>query len=255
MPTDSSFHNIGSPFIELQCVDSTNNYALEQIHAGLAQAGTVFFAYEQTKGKGQRNKAWFTEKGSNIIISLLIEPQGLNILQQFPLSACIAISVYEFFSKYAGDETRIKWPNDIYWRDRKAGGILIENVLSSSGKWQWAVVGMGVNINQTEFSDGLLNPVSLKQITGKELDPIILAKELCIILNDNFYKLLYEGTSSIMELYNKVLYKKDQVVKLKKDNRVFEAKILGVSTTGQLMTTHAIDESFDFGGIEWVIGQ
>lgn len=253
MPTDSAFHNIGSPFIELQCVDSTNNYALEQIHAGLAQAGTGFFAYEQTKGKGQRNKAWLTEKGSNIIISLLIEPHGLKVIQQFQLSACIAISVFELFAKYAGDETRIKWPNDIYWRDRKAGGILIENVLSSSGKWQWAVAGMGININQTGFPDGLLNPVSLKQITGKTFDPVILAKELCIIINDNYYNLINEGFTSIIEMYNKVLYKKDQFVKLKKSNRVFEARILGVNSAGQLMTTHAMDENFDFDEIEWVI--
>jgi BirA family transcriptional regulator, biotin operon repressor / biotin---[acetyl-CoA-carboxylase] ligase len=253
LSTASAFHNIGSPFIELQSVDSTNNYALDLIHEGLAQAGTAFFAYDQVKGKGQREKIWKTEKGSNIVLSLILEPKNLKLSQQFHLSACIAISVHEFFAKYAGDETRIKWPNDLYWRDRKAAGILIENVISTSGNWQWAVVGVGININQTSFADSLTNPVSLKQITGKNFDPVLLAKELCIIVNDNYFKLLNEGQQSILETYNRFLYKKDETVKLKKDNRVFEVQIKEVSPEGKLKTLHAIEEEFDFGGIEWIL--
>ncbi len=179
----------GSPFVELQSVDSTNNYARQLIHAaalpdrqGMAQHGMAIFTHEQVAGKGQRGKTWNTEKGANIALSILINPQGLSINNQFYLSACAAVVVHEFFSKYAGDETKIKWPNDLYWQDRKAGGILIESVIRGSdlgvGSWPWAIIGIGININQTSF-EGLPNPVSLKQITGKNFEPLVLAKELC----------------------------------------------------------------------------
>ena len=113
MPQPSLTNPLGSPFIELQSVDSTNNYAREQIHAGLAQHGEAFFAHEQFAGKGQRGKAWASEKGDNIILSVVIKPQSLLLPQQFQLSTCTAVAVHEFFVKYAGDDAKIKWPNDL----------------------------------------------------------------------------------------------------------------------------------------------
>ena len=86
-----------------------------------------------------------------------------------------SLPAYDFFNFYAIDETSIKWPNDIYWRDRKAGGILIENILQGK-KWKFAIVGIGININQTLFPASLPNPVSLKQITGKTFNVVELGK-------------------------------------------------------------------------------
>jgi len=243
---------LGLPFIELQSVDSTNNYAMALAHEGLAQHGMAFFAHEQTAGKGQRGKPWSTLKGNNLVLSMIIKPASMQPVLQFQLSALVAVAVHLFFSRYAGEETKIKWPNDIYWRDRKAAGILIENIISSEGKWQWAIVGIGININQTEYSPELQNPVSLKQITGKHYSPIDLAKELCQLLDLHYNKLMDEGFESIYEAYNQDLYKKDKQVRLKKGNRVFEAMILGVTKNGELITKHGIEELFDFGEIEWV---
>src|SRR5437667_2750998 len=165
------------PFVELQSVDSTNIYALKQVHAGLAQHGMAIFAHNQTAGKGQRGKIWISEKGANINLSVVIKPEALIVSEQFQLSVCAAVAIHHFFSQYAGDSTRIKWPNDMYWQDRKVGGILIENIVgsltagqagreSAVGSWQWAIIGIGININQTSFPPDLHNPVSLKQITG-----------------------------------------------------------------------------------------
>ena len=131
MPQPSATKPIGLPFLELQSVDSTNNYARGQIHAGLAQHGMAFFAHDQVAGKGQRGKVWATEKEANIIISLLVKPKPMQLAQQFQLSACMAVALHEFFTKYAGEDTKIKWPNDLYWQDRKAGGMLIESVVGS----------------------------------------------------------------------------------------------------------------------------
>ena len=264
MPLPSAGNPIGKPFIELRSIDSTNKYAMGLIHGellpdghGEAQHGMAVFTHEQTAAKGQRGRKWTSQKDLNIALSILLKPYPLSVPDQFKLSVCIAVSVFEFFSKYAGDETKIKWPNDIYWRDRKAGGILIENIVQSSqsavGSWQWSVIGIGININQTAFDPDLLNPVSLKQITGKIYESIELAKELCSIIEKN-YQLLIAG--NFMILFNKYLtqlYKKDEKVKLKKEIRVFETTIKGVSETGQLITQHSIEERFEFCEVEWVL--
>ena len=272
MPQPPDTKPIGFPFVELQSVDSTNNYARQQIHAGLAQHGMAIFAHEQLSGKGQRGKGWNSEKNSNIILSILIKPQPLLLTQQFMLSACVAVAIHDFFMKYAGAETKIKWPNDLYWQDRKAGGVLIESVVgsresgaggnSTAAQWQWSIVGIGININQTYFPSYLPNPVSLKQITGKNFDTVELAKELCELLNKKFDELVDAGFEKIYSTYLTHLYKINSTVKLKKDNRVFEATIKSVSPSGKLIvhpdSYRDIEEDpiaigFEFGEVEWVI--
>ncbi|MEP7373618.1 MAG: biotin--[acetyl-CoA-carboxylase] ligase [Chitinophagaceae bacterium] len=269
MPEPSFYASLGMPFIELESVDSTNNYAFKQIHAGLAHHGTAYFTREQVAGKGQRGKTWLAAKGSSLILSIVIDPGPLLLTQQFQLSACVAVSVCEFFSRYAGDLTRIKWPNDLYWQDRKAGGVLIENIVGSkksevgsqiqdansptSAKWLWAVIGIGININQDFFTEELRNPVSLKQIAGTNFSPVEMAKELCLMLDNNFNYLTTSGFEAIYSSYLSFLYKKNELVKLKKGSRVFEATIKNVSSGGKLIVQHAMEEEFDFGEIEWVI--
>jgi len=269
LPLPFAGNPIGWPFIELQSIDSTNKYAMGIVHGlhlpdgqGEPQHGTAIFSHEQTEGKGQRGKNWASGKDSNIALSILLNPYPLRIQDQFQLSVCVAVSVCELLLKYAGDETKIKWPNDLYWRDRKAGGILIENVIGSSelgvrstesGKWKWAVVGIGININQTTFSADLPNPVSLKQISGKNFDPVELAKELCSILEKNYQLLIAGNFKDLFIYYQDHCYKKDEKVKLKKDSRIFETTIKGVSESGELITEHSIEERFEFGEVEWIL--
>ena len=289
MPLQFAGNPIGKPFIELESIDSTNKYAMGLIHEhhltegqGEPQHGMAIFTHEQTAGKGQREKKWMSQKRSNIALSILLNPVHLRVSDQFKLSVCVAVSVHKFFSSYAGIETKIKWPNDLYWRDRKAGGVLIENVVGSSESaisqqsavssrqsethnslpdsyrdtthnWKWAVVGIGININQTIFPPDLPNPVSLKQITGKSYSPLELAKEFCNILDKNYRFLIEEKFEFLFNDYQAHLYKKEERVKLKQGNRVFETTIKAVSETGQLITQHSIEERFEFGEVEWVI--
>lgn len=242
---------IGHPFIILPQVDSTNNYAMRQIQAGLAIHGITWFACEQTAGKGQRGKSWLTTPNQNIMLSTVVQP-GLLPAQQFGLSATVALACYDFYKNYAGDETRIKWPNDLYWRDRKAGGILIENVFRGAD-WLYAVAGIGININQVQFDASLPNPVSLKQITGKDFDAVELATELCRALELRYQALVTGGADSIMETYRKVLYRMNEPVTLKKGNILFETTICGVSDSGRLLTKDVIEREFDFGEVEMII--
>ena len=271
MPEPPFHKSTGLPFIELDSIDSTNNYALAQLHAGMAQHGTAYFARQQSAGKGQRGKIWVTEKDSSIILTVVIDPQPLSLTQQFELSVCTAVSVCDFFKKYAGDGVRIKWPNDLYWQDRKAGGILIENVIggqrsevrsrrtevrenmSSLSAWRWAVIGIGINLNQTYFPAELKSPVSLKQITGIDYKTIELAKELHQAICNNFKRLITSGFDEFYSSYQFCLYKRGETVKLKKGNRVFEALVKSVSPNGKLIVEHAIEEEYDFGEIEWLI--
>jgi len=255
LPQHSARTSIGTPFIELQSVDSTNNYARSLLHEGLAGQGTTIFAHEQSAGKGQRGKIWHSEKGLDITLSIVVDPQPWQLTQQFELSACAAVAIHDFFTKYARNDIKIKWPNDLYFKDRKAGGILIENIVTSrqsmTGYWQWAIIGIGINLNQTVFPDVLRNPVSLKQITGKDFDTVAMAKELCGYMEKYFQQLIEGNFNSIYSLYLTHLYKKNEKVRLKKDNRVFETTIKSVSTSGKLIVQHAIEEEFDFGDVEW----
>lgn len=243
---------IGQPFVELVTVDSTNIYAMDHLQANLAAHGAVFFAHSQTAGKGQHGKNWVTEPGANIAMSVLLDCSFLSLSHQFPLSVMVSLAAYDLFSAYAGDETFIKWPNDIYWRDRKAGGILIETQVRGN-IWQTAVAGMGINVNQTQFPKFLRNPVSLKQITGKDFNTIVLAHELCKHLQKRYQQLQNGGEATMLVEYNALLYKKDQEVKLKKGAVVFTGILSGVSANGELLVKTGLEESFRFGEIEWVL--
>ncbi len=189
---------LGEPLIELSEIDSTNMYAMEQIHAQKALSGSVYQTDFQTNGKGQHGRIWESHRGENLLCTYVLElnalKQGKNWVpsEQLGLSAAVALGAQAFFMKFAGEETKIKKPNDLYWRDRKAGGILIENIVRGTD-WTWTVIGIGLNINQTQFSNEAGNPVSLKQITGKDWDIKTMQKKLAEALSASLNLWLTEG--------------------------------------------------------------
>ena len=244
--------SIGHAFIELRSVDSTNNYAMAQAAAGLATHGTLFFAQEQWAGKGQRGRTWSSKPGENIIVSAVLEPVAISASRTFTLSAGVALACHDLLSRYAGEEAvKIKWPNDLYWNDRKAGGILIENSFRGD-RWAIAIAGIGININQTEFPPSARNPISLRQITGMSYDVVGLARELGTCL-DRRYRELEAGRPGLIDEYNTRLYRLGQEVRLKKENAVFDTVITGVSPLGRLQTRDVLEREFTFGEVEWVI--
>jgi len=258
LPETSFFPPIGQPFIVLASIDSSNNYAMAQVRAGMATAGTVYLAMEQTHGRGQRGKSWVANPGENIMISVVLQPKWLITGNPFGLSATAALGCYDFFKNLAGDDsTRIKWPNDLYWQDRKAGGILIETLSAETGppEPKFAIIGIGINVNQTTFDPGLPNPVSLKQITGRQWDVLELARELCACLQKRYEELEDGHLAQITTDYNNALFKRHQAVHLKKDSAVFETIIQGVSPDGKLMTKDVVERTFNFGEIEWLVGR
>ena len=250
MSTHQPSIKLGSRFIQLLAVDSTNNYALELLKQNLADSGTAIFAQEQTNGRGQMGKKWEALHRENIILTIIADISTVYIQNQFNLLAMAALGCYDFFSKYAGNETAIKWSNDIYWKDKKAGGILIET--TNHNNKRYAIVGMGININQTAFDENLMNPVSLKQITGKNFKVVELAKELCNCIDVWYNVLLSENNHQLLTNYNSHLYKKNKEVTLKKGNIKFNCIIKCVNPFGELQVENGLCDSFRFGEIEWI---
>ncbi len=226
---------------------------MQQIRKGEATHGTAYFAWEQTSGKGQRGKQWHTRPGENIALSVVLNTKGLQVFHQFSLSMAIALATYDLIFKYTQDFIFIKWPNDLYWRDRKAAGVLIENIIHGK-EWQWSVVGIGANINQTEFDTSIKNPVSLKQITGTSLDPVKLSKDLCTNIEIRFNQLINNETDRINTDFNQHLYKKGEQVKFRKNNAVFDCIVQRVNSLGQLIVLHqGFEQLFDVGDVELLI--
>jgi len=252
LPAASINNVIGERFIELLSVDSTNNYAMQHVQNGSAKGGEVYFAYEQTAGRGQFNRQWFSTKGENIMLSAVLCTSAFAINKQFILNMVTALSIQQLFNKYSTENTKIKWPNDIYCRDRKAAGILIENIVR--GKiWQFAIIGIGININQTKFPDVLHKPVSLKQITGKHHNVIELAKELCSLLNKNLQQLFSNNEAVVLKNYNEELYRLNELIQFKYNSENFIGVVNGVNNLGQLIIQIDKEEkAFATGSIEWM---
>jgi BirA family biotin operon repressor/biotin-[acetyl-CoA-carboxylase] ligase len=244
---------IGRPFTILNKVDSTNNYAAEKAINGKVKHGAAFMAVEQTVGKGQRGKTWSSDAGKNIALSVVLDMAEMPVNTQFLLNVAVTLATFDLFKKYALDETSIKWTNDIYWRNRKAAGILIENKFVGQ-YWKWAIAGIGININQTEFDVSIgRKAVSLKQITGRDFDCNLLAKELCIFLEARFEQYKTQKFRPLLKAYNKNLFKKNKFIQLKYQYQTINCIVRNSDEQGNLWIDGAPKPSFTFGEIEWII--
>jgi BirA family biotin operon repressor/biotin-[acetyl-CoA-carboxylase] ligase len=243
----------GTPFVSLSSVDSTNDEARRYIQAGIAVPGMAIFTADQQKGKGQRGKTWEAAKDQSLALSILIKPDFLTVQQQFLLSALIALGTRAWLAtQVATDQFRIKWPNDLYWNHQKIGGILIENIVTSGGEWNWAIVGIGINLNQDQFPSDLPNPVSLFQLNGKKSEPATAAKSLCASLSDFFQSAMNKDEQKILEQYQQFLYGSGELCSFSRAGVSFQAIPLGVTPQGELLLDR-IEKPIQHGELEWKI--
>jgi BirA family transcriptional regulator, biotin operon repressor / biotin---[acetyl-CoA-carboxylase] ligase len=221
-------------FSILDTVESTNNYAIEKIKQGNGINGNAWFAKEQFAGKGQRGKTWVSEPGKNIILSIILKPSAFFTEYPFYFSALVASVCRSFLAELVSSPVKIKWPNDLYINDRKAGGILIENIYAGK-TWEWAIIGIGININQVDF-DTENNKTSVLTESKIMYDPVTLARKLHQKTLLAFSS-VDEGSigNGLIEL-NQHLYKKDETVSFIKENDTFFATIKNVNKQGQLIT-------------------
>ena len=241
-------------FHRLEQVDSTNNYAMAQIHEGYAKHGMAWYAHHQTEGKGQRGKSWESEAGENILLSVAIVPPAAFHQSPFLFNAYISLTIKSWLEAIIAENVKIKWPNDMLIRDRKAGGLLIENIYRGHS-WNWSVVGIGINVNQTEFNSHSRTPVSIHHITGKKHDAEALSKSLHQKIVEAVENAGTIHPDDIVKLYNMCLFKHGESVTLIHEQNKLVTTILGVNSDGLLFTQDSEVRSFRFGEVEWGFGE
>jgi BirA family biotin operon repressor/biotin-[acetyl-CoA-carboxylase] ligase len=223
----------GNELIKLDTVDSTNDYAKKLIRESTAKEGTVILADFQTKGKGQKGGYWESEKGKNLTLSFILNPSFLDVQKEFYLSMSVSIGIVEFLSQLQLN-SKIKWPNDIYINNRKAGGILIENAVKNNIIAS-SVIGIGININQTEFKSIAPNPTSVSLELGKSVD---LKDSLSLLLKnlDKWINILYdECYPKIRARYRRYLFLKNKKAFFTDKNGKFRGRIIDVEESGMLL--------------------
>lgn len=236
----------------LEQVDSTNNYAMQQIHEGLAMDGSAWMTRYQSAGKGQRGKSWVSQPGESILLSIAIQPPAVFQISKFHFNAFAALVCRQFIQEIVQEIVKVKWPNDLYIGDRKAGGILIENIIRGNS-WNWAVIGMGINVNQ-ELMEGIEHSaVSLKQITEKEFDVEELAKFLHQKIIHEVNQIQLNDLDKIIEQYNEHLFKRGETVNFNRNEEMISAKVIEVDEHGNLHTTESGSTGWRFGEVQWML--
>jgi BirA family biotin operon repressor/biotin-[acetyl-CoA-carboxylase] ligase len=230
--------------IVLNETDSSNNYANELILSDAAEEGTVVLTQFQLKGKGQVGNHWESEAGKNLLASIVLFPKFLNAGKQFLLSKLISLALVEFLQNEIGD-VLIKWPNDIYVGNKKIAGILIENKIKGNNLYS-SVLGIGLNLNQLNFFSDAPNPVSLKQITGKEYNARNVLEQILEIFF-NWYGKLNKGNLHEVDLaYYSQLFRREKWDKYSANGVEFEARIAGIGEFGQLQLEKRSGEILEF---------
>ncbi len=223
------------PLIFLEKTDSTSDYLARLGEKEPVAEFTVVQAGFQTTGKGQRGNRWEAEPGKNLLFSFVLYPAFLEARNPFVLSQAVALSVREALEERA-EGMVVKWPNDIYWQNKKIGGILIENDLAGTHIGR-CIVGIGINVNQEQFTGDAPNPVSLRQITGQEHDLRQLLGRIMHRMQMHYHALQQGHTAEMASRYRQVLFRKEGMFRYRDANGEFAARITDVKANGHLVLT------------------
>jgi BirA family biotin operon repressor/biotin-[acetyl-CoA-carboxylase] ligase len=225
---------VGQNLVTLKEVDSTSTFLKNIVsNSTPVPEGTVIMAESQTAGRGQRQNKWYSQTGESLTFSLLLNPQFLPLDQQYDLTRAISLGVYDALHQLLGEQVKIKWPNDIYYRGGKLGGILIENQVQGS-RIKHSVIGIGLNVNQAVFPDWVPNGISVKQILHTDYDLRALLSQICSHIEFWYIKLRSGEHTLIREQYLQRLYRFNQPSLFKAGGEIFEGTIKGVTVGGLL---------------------
>lgn len=221
---------IGSNIIHHATLSSTNTEASQLLRSGEFMEGTVIYADHQSEGKGQQGNRWESEQGKNLLFSVILYPQAVSPEDQFLISMCFSLGICDFLDNHIRG-TKIKWPNDIYLKDDKIAGILIENSITGA-TIENSIVGIGLNVNQEDFGSVLPRPVSLMMASGKKFDINICLKELLYDLDIRYKQLLYGDRMLIKSDYLSRLYRFMEWHSFESADSVFTGRIIDVLVSG-----------------------
>lgn len=221
------------PVIHLAETDSTSNFLMQLSSREPVEEFTVVRADFQTAGKGQRGNSWESDPGENLLFSIIMYPEFLEARMQFLLSQAVALGIKEVLDTIS-DGFSIKWPNDIYWRDRKICGTLIENDLMGS-TIKRCVAGIGINLNQKEFHSPAPNPVSLWQITGESTDITDFLHNVVRRIMYYYRLLKSDKTEEVSRKYHDALFRNEGMHLYRDSSGEFLAEIVRVEPEGRLI--------------------
>lgn len=236
--------------IRLKEIDSTNRF-LRELKDEQEDEMVVAVADFQTAGKGQGSHTWESEAGKNLLFSINVHPRWVPVRQQFLLSMAGAIAIKEALETYV-DGITLKWPNDVYWNDKKISGTLIETSIDSKGI-KTCIFGIGINVNQEAFHSDAPNPVSLRQILGHEVDK----DELLLKVIEGFrryYELLRRADyMDVSGIYHLSLYRRKGFHRYEDADGDFEGAFVEVEDDGHLILhdKQGVIRSYSFGEVKF----
>lgn len=235
-------------------LDSTNSYALDLLSKSKPSEGTVISTFRQTAGRGQIGSTWESEPDKNISLSIVLYPTFLLPRDQFALNLAISLAARDLIAKYTEKVVKIKWSNDIYVGNRKICGILIQNILTTNAI-QASVLGIGINVNQTFFSEKVPNATSFKLETQTEFLLPQLIEALCQSLEQRYLSLKNSPTAEhLRSEYLSHLYRFGELANYQRaDGTIFSGTITGIDQTGKLLIAHnEIIEAFEIKAITFL---
>ena len=223
-------------FLHFDEIKSTNLFLYDKISENCDISDTVVVAAHQTAGRGMDKNRWESEAGKNLLFSIALNVNFLEAENQFKISQAVSVAIVETLQNIIeSDKFFIKWPNDIYFGDKKLAGMLIQNTIE--GRMMGiSIIGIGLNVNQIEFSKDIPNPVSLKMISGKDFDLENLLNLLVSNIKDSVESLRFESNQKeINQKYISKSYRFGIWSEYLYQNQVKTLKINGFDKYGRLL--------------------
>lgn len=226
---------VGQSLVKLSKVDSTNSYLKKLLsNSKPLVEGTVIMADHQLAGRGQYSNKWESEDGKNLTFSIYLKPSFLNANHQFELNKAISLGINDCLRAIIGDDCKIKWPNDIYYQDQKMGGILIENI-TKGYLLKESIVGIGLNVNQIEFSKDLSRVISVSNVLGKEYDLQKLLMLICESVERRYLQLKAGKLELLEKDYLQRMFRFEDKHSYEIGNQKVAGIIKGVNPAGKLL--------------------
>jgi len=234
-PINTQF--IGQCMIYEAVCASTNSSAAQRLDkTHLPAAGTVVITDHQYQGRGQLGHVWHSEPNKNLTFSVILYPTFLATQQSFLLNIITTLAIQHVLALYIPNGLSIKWPNDIYYQDKKLGGILIENMLEKR-KLKTSTIGIGLNVNQVCFT--LPTSTSLSLVCQRTFSLQELLTQILVRLESNYLQLRAQDSAGLQAAYLKNMYWLHEIHTFRDTTGTFQGSINGIDAAGRLMVAQA----------------
>lgn len=227
---------IGQRMVYEAICASTNSLAVQCLDKTNLPAGTVVITDHQYQGRGQRGRVWHSEPNKNLTFSVVLYPTFLAAQQSFALNIITTLAIQHVLALYIPNGLSIKWPNDIYYQEKKLGGILIENMLEKH-KLKTSIIGIGLNVNQVHFT--LPAATSLSLVCQHTFSLQQLLAQILARLESNYLQLQAQDMAPLQAAYLEHMYWVDEIHVFQDENHTFQGKIKGIDAVGRLMIEKA----------------